>query len=168
MGPLSQLSMEPLRYDTRSVIRLIASKSQSWSASVTQPKSEDLNPIDMRMTRLFSLAVRYASMSVKLCAILLLTIDAVAQPTPRDLTGTVTDRHHEPLAGAVVQVHDENTDSVISYITPRTGRYSFKRLSSDDDYTVVAIYRGYRSKSHNLSKFDSKTNPEIRLVIKMP
>jgi hypothetical protein len=44
-----------------------------------------------------------------------------AQPTGRTLTGTVTDRHREPLAGAVVQVHSETTLSVVSYITDRSG-----------------------------------------------
>lgn len=102
------------------------------------------------------------------CAVLVFALDAVAQPTPRNLTGTVMDRHSEPLAGAVVQVHDENTDSVVSFITTRTGKYSFRRLSSDDNYTVVAVYRGFRSKSRYLSRFDSKSDRDITLVVKMP
>lgn len=103
-----------------------------------------------------------------LCSALTAPLQAPAQPTPRNLTGTVTDRHHEPLAGAVVEVHDEATDSVISYITPRTGRYFFQRLSSNDDYTVSASYRGARSKTHRLSKFDSKSMRTIALVIGTP
>jgi len=101
-----------------------------------------------------------------LCIAFTAAISTAAQPTPRNLTGTVTDRHHEPLAGAIVQVHDEATDAVISYITPRTGRYTFLRLSSDDDYTVFATYRGMHSKTRRLSKFDSNATREIRLVIK--
>jgi hypothetical protein len=95
-------------------------------------------------------------------------LPASAQPTPRDLTGTVTNGHHEPIAGAIVEVHDEATDSVISYITPRTGRYTFHRLSSNDDYTVSATYRGARSKTRRLSKFDSRPKRAIALVIKSP
>ena len=99
-------------------------------------------------------------------AALFVAISASAQPTPRNLTGTVTDRHREPLSGAIVQIHDEATDAVISYITPRTGRYTFLRLSSEDDYTVFATYRGLHSKTRRLSKFDSQTTRDIRLVIR--
>jgi hypothetical protein len=80
----------------------------------------------------------------------------------------VTDPHHEPIAGAIVQVHNEATDAVTSYITKRSGRYSFQRLSSQDDYTVFATYRGARSKTRFLSKFDSTTRRYIPLVIKAP
>lgn len=128
-----------------------------------------MNLMHMRMTRLVWPAGKYRVAVVRFCVILVVAFEAsFAQPTPRNLTGTVMDPHNEPLAGAVVQVHDENTDSIVSYITTRTGRYSFKRLSSEDDYTVVAIYRGYRSKSRYLSKFDSKTDPDIQLVIRVP
>jgi len=80
----------------------------------------------------------------------------------------VTDRHREPLAGAIVQVHSETTLSVISYITGRNGEYVFKHLSPDDDYDVFATYRGYRSKARRLSKFDSKPDREFRLVVRLP
>jgi hypothetical protein len=80
----------------------------------------------------------------------------------------VTDRHHEPLAGAIVQVHSENVLTVISYITDRNGQFVFKHLSSEDDYEVFATYRGYRSKRRRVSKFDSHMNKQFRLVIKMP
>lgn len=93
---------------------------------------------------------------------------ASAQQMGRTVSGRVTDRHREPLAGAVVQVHSETTLSVVSYITGRDGDYIFKHLSPDDDYNVVAVYRGYRSKARRLSKFDSKTDRVYRLVIKMP
>src|ERR1700677_1099502 len=53
------------------------------------------------------------------------------RPTLRNLTGTVHDRHHEPLKGAVVEIENENTKSVLSYITDRNGRYSFKRIDGE-------------------------------------
>jgi hypothetical protein len=91
-----------------------------------------------------------------------------AQPTGRTLTGTVTDRHREPLAGAVVQVHSETTLSVVSYITDRSGSYVFKHLSPDDSYDVFATYRGYRSKPRRLGKFDAKLDRRFQLIVKMP
>jgi hypothetical protein len=105
---------------------------------------------------------------VLLCGILLGAAPVLGQPVGRNLTGTVTDRHHEPLAGAIVQVHSETTLSVVSYITDRAGQYVFKHLSPDDDYDVFATYRGVRSKARRLSKFDSKADRQVRLVIKLP
>ncbi len=88
------------------------------------------------------------------------------QHTVRNLTGTVTDQHHEPLRGAVVEVHNEDTDSVVSYITGRSGRYSFKRLDGDTDYRVWATHRGHRSSEKKLSLFDMNRAKVIDLVIK--
>jgi hypothetical protein len=85
----------------------------------------------------------------------------------RTLTGTVTDGHREPLRGAVIQVHNEADDSVISYITGRTGRYVFKRLAGDADYRVSATYQGHTSKTREMSHFDSKETKVIDLKIKM-
>lgn len=93
---------------------------------------------------------------------------AAGQPVDRTVSGTVMDRHHEPLAGAIVQVHSETTLSVVSYITDRNGQYVFKHLSPDDSYNVFATYRGVRSKARRLSKFDSKPDRQFRLVIKLP
>lgn len=75
------------------------------------------------------------------------------------------DRQHEPLRGAVVEVHSEATGTVVSYLTTETGQYSFKRLEGDLDYTVWATWRGRRSPVKNLSSFDSKTDPVIDLQI---
>lgn len=101
-------------------------------------------------------------------AMLLAGPKVVAQRVDRIVSGTVTDRHNEPLAGAIVQVHSETTLTVISYITDRNGQYVFKHLSPDDDYNVFATYRGFRSKARRLSKFDAKTSRQFHLVIKMP
>jgi hypothetical protein len=109
-----------------------------------------------------------AAAVVLLCGMVWSGRAASAQQMGRTVSGRVTDRHHEPLAGAVVQVHSETTLSVVSYITGRDGNYIFKHLSPDDDYNVFAVYRGYRSKARRLSKFDSKTDRVYRLVIKLP
>ena len=100
-------------------------------------------------------------------ALLACPAGANPQDTFRRLTGTVTDASHEPLAGAVVELHDDTTDSVISYITNRSGRYSFPRFSGQDDYHVWARFRGSQSRSRILSKFDSKSTRNINLVIKL-
>jgi hypothetical protein len=88
------------------------------------------------------------------------------QPTLRNLNGTVQDRHHEPLSGAVVEIENENTKSVISYITDRSGRYSFKRIQGEVDYRVWFTYQGRRSKVRELSQFDDHPNAIINLMVK--
>ncbi len=85
----------------------------------------------------------------------------------RDLTGTVTDAHHEPLRGAVIQVRNEANDSVMSYITGRTGRYTFKRLDANTDYDLSATYKGHKSKTRELSHFETKPSKVIDLKIRL-
>lgn len=110
-----------------------------------------------------------ARLGVAIFGVTLLTGSAtLAQRVERVVSGTVTDRHNEPLAGAIVQVHSENVLTVISYITDRNGQYVFKHLNADDDYDLFATYRGYRSKARRLSKFDSHMSKQFHLVIKMP
>ncbi len=124
-----------------------------------------------RTVPLYRTAVALATMTFVLlylfCAPSVLAQHTLPQHTQRDLTGTVTDRHHEPLKGAVVEVHDEATDAIVSYITDRSGRYSFKRLDGETDYRVWATYRGQRSQVRKLSQFDTKKVKTLDLVIQM-
>ena len=96
----------------------------------------------------------------------LCSIGALAQENTRNLSGRISDRSHEPLKGAIVQVENQSTHSVISYITNETGRYSFKRLQTDSDYSVWVTFRGQRSKIRTLSSFDTHTNPVIDFMIR--
>lgn len=102
-----------------------------------------------------------------LSAALLTPLSVDAQPSQRTLTGTVTDGHREPLKGAIVQVEDEQTGRVASYLTEVDGSYRFKRLSSADDYKVWATYRGHKSRSREMSHFDSSQAKTIPLRIRL-
>ena len=97
---------------------------------------------------------------------LLYTTHSSGQATLRNPNGTVEDRHHEPLNGAVVEIENENTKGVISYVTDRSGRYSFKRIQGEVDYRVWFTYRGQRSKVRELSQFDDRPNATINLMVK--
>jgi hypothetical protein len=116
-------------------------------------------PIGFSTTRVIATMTIAASM-------FLCSPSIFGQPTLRNLTGTVKDRNHEPLRGAIVQVENEETKNVISYITDRSGQYSFKRLEGETDYRVWSAYRGRRSKSKSLSKFDTHQNATINLTIR--
>jgi hypothetical protein len=108
-----------------------------------------------------------AMFAVGALGLLLARTAAFAQRGFRTLKGTVTDRHHEPLKGAVVQLQNEQTGAVVSYLTDRQGSYSFKRLLQDDDYKVWATYRGGKSRSREISHFDSKPDKVIALTIRL-
>ncbi len=105
---------------------------------------------------------RYGLVILALC---LSATFAHAQNTLRNLSGTVTDPEHEPLKGAVVEVENQTTHSVVSYITNETGRNSFKRLSGDTDYSIWATFRGHQTKPRTLSFFDTKPNPTLDIVV---
>ncbi len=89
------------------------------------------------------------------------------QDAPRTLTGTVEDASHEPLRGAVVQLQMENTTNVVSWITDASGHFSFKRLSYSADYQVWATFRGKKSKTVEMSHFDSKPDKAVTLMIRL-
>ena len=102
-----------------------------------------------------------------LCGLMLVSSRTLpAQQSLRDLSGNVEDSQHEPLRGAVVYLEDGNTHSVLSYITDRSGHFSFKRLRGDIDYEVWAVFRGQQSKHRNVSQFDTHTAPVIVLTVK--
>lgn len=85
----------------------------------------------------------------------------------RNLLGTVTDHQHEPLKGAVVQVEDEFTLAVVSYITNRDGTYTFRHLNDDTDYRLWVNFRGRKSKVRQLSQFDSHRPKTINFVLSL-
>ena len=106
---------------------------------------------------------------VACCAAVLLLgqpLGAQYTRTPlRTITGTVTDAGQEPLRGAVVQVEALDTLVIQSYETNESGEYHFRNLRSDADYSVWATFRGNRSKSHGIGKFDHKLDRDIPITI---
>ena len=90
---------------------------------------------------------------------------ALGPPSYRDVSGTVTDHQHEPLRGAIVQVHDDDTLATVSYITGKDGHYSFQRLSGDANYHVWATFREHESAKHSISPFDTSKTKVIDLVV---
>lgn len=107
------------------------------------------------------------STAVFAAALLFYSALSPAQNTFRTLSGSVTDQHHEPLSGAVVEVQNDGDKTVMSYITDKAGHYEFRRLSGGTDYNVWATYRQHRSGSHYLSKFNSKMTPVVDLTVKL-
>jgi hypothetical protein len=86
-------------------------------------------------------------------------------PTLRTISGVITDGH-EPLRGAVVQLENQDTHQVTSYLTQNDGRYIFKRIDSHTDFQIWATFRGNKSSAHSISKFDDHLNKVIDIKCK--
>ncbi len=85
----------------------------------------------------------------------------------RTVSGSVTDASKEPLRGAVVQIEAADTLVIQSYVTDERGTYHFRELRSDADYTLWATFRGNRSKTHGLGKFDKQLDRVIPITIEL-
>jgi hypothetical protein len=97
--------------------------------------------------------------AVTVAVTLLWTLPAHSQQQPnpslRSLSGRVTDTSHEPIRGVIVELRNSATHEVVTYITDASGRYNFKRLDGNVDYEVGVVFRGRRSATRSISKFDS-------------
>jgi len=83
----------------------------------------------------------------------------------RSVHGIVRDRSGRPLGGSVVQLEDELTLDVRSYIVKNDGKYHFMRLRPDIEYTLRARYRKGWGKTKTLSVFDSRSDAEVMLTV---
>lgn len=85
--------------------------------------------------------------------------------TERTVTGTVTDANGKMIDGAVVQLKDERTLQVRSFITQKDGGYHFSGLKVDNDYQLEARFSGMTSGWKTLSIFDTRKQPVINLKL---
>ena len=83
----------------------------------------------------------------------------------RDLTGTVTDKSGNKIAGAVVHLKDTRSLSQRSYITTDDGTFRFGQLSSSTDYEVWATLNDKKTGSKSISSFDSKKEVDVALKL---
>ena len=85
--------------------------------------------------------------------------------TERIVQGTVTDADGKTLEGAVVQLKDNRTLEVRSFIAQKEGSYHFSGLKIDNDYQLEARYNGMTSGWKTLSIFDTRKEPVINLKL---
>jgi hypothetical protein len=88
-----------------------------------------------------------------------------AQGELRTVHGIVTDGRNQPVDHAAVQIENDSTLLVRSYITQRDGKYHFVGLNPDINYKLSAEFDGIRSRSRTLSKFDSNRSRQMDLAI---
>jgi protocatechuate 3,4-dioxygenase beta subunit len=83
----------------------------------------------------------------------------------RMVQGVVTDAQGNPIPGAVVQLKNNKTLQVRSFITQEKGAYQFHGLDPNVDYSLKADYQGASSSWKTLSSFDSRKQPVINLKV---
>ena len=103
-------------------------------------------------------------LSATIGLLVLLSADAFAQEA-RAVRGTVTDQRGQVLVGAIVQLRNNATLQIRSYITQSEGEYHFEQLSTEVTYKVQAIYKGTYGRSRAVSRFSSRALKTIDLVI---
>lgn len=81
------------------------------------------------------------------------------------LSGKVFDQNDHPLADSVVYLTDTRTRVVKSYIVDADGSYHFPALTSNVDYEIYAQYKGLKSETKTLSRFDDRPRVSIDLKI---
>jgi hypothetical protein len=110
--------------------------------------------------------LKKTAIALRLAILLCATLCSLgAQPSRRTVQGVVVDEHSHPLEHAVVQIKNDWTLLIRSYITQADGKYHFAGLNSEVDYEVTAEYDGRRSSVRTLNKFDSREEPKIDLII---
>lgn len=87
------------------------------------------------------------------------------RPTSKMLTGTVTDKADQPIAGAVVYLKNVKSLAVKSFFTQQDGSYRFPQLALNTDYEIYAEKDGRRSATKTISQFDDRFAPTINLQI---
>jgi Carboxypeptidase regulatory-like domain len=83
----------------------------------------------------------------------------------RSVQGVVTNPDESTAVGAVVQLKNQKTLQVRSFITKEDGGYHFFELSPDVDYELKADFRGTSSGPKTLSSFDSRKKAVINLKL---
>jgi protocatechuate 3,4-dioxygenase beta subunit len=78
------------------------------------------------------------------------------EATQRSVQGTVVDNEDNPVVGAIVQLKDDRTLQMRSYITKANGEYHFSSLKIDDDYEVEARNKNFTSGPKKISIFDNR------------
>lgn len=118
---------------------------------------------------------RAAAGSLALCLMaaplaLVATPVAFAQqhgPAQRIVQGDVTNDAGTPISGAVVYLKDSKSLAMKTYLTDEKGHYRFGDLSQNTDYELWAESNGSKSKTRNISSFDSRDNFQFSFKVNL-
>jgi len=88
-------------------------------------------------------------------------------PQLRTIEGEVCRDDGRPLQGAVVYLQDSKSLAVRSYLSDAQGKFHFRRLSMSADFDLWAEMNGKRSKTKSISQFNSKTDLDYKLKVRI-
>ena len=88
-------------------------------------------------------------------------------PKLRTIQGRVISKQGTPIQGAVVYLQDSKSLTVKSYLSDPDGRFHFRQLSMSADFDLWAELNGKRSKTKSISQFNSKTDVQYRLKVRV-
>ena len=86
-------------------------------------------------------------------------------PELRTVQGMVANKDGEPIQGAVVYLQDTKSMAVKSFLSDNEGHFHFRQLSMSTDYGLWAELNGVRSKTMNISQFNS--HPDLEYTLKL-
>lgn len=110
------------------------------------------------------------SLACTTCGVVLATSTTPASaqkraPIERIAQGQVVNKTGVPIAGAVVYLKDSHSNSIRTYIADNSGNFRFGNLSQNTDYQLWANSNGVRSKSREISSFDSENSFHFTLKV---
>ncbi len=65
-----------------------------------------------------------------------------------------------------MELRNESSHALLTFITEANGTYTFNRLDGNTDYSVWVVYRSRHSATHTISKFDSHMAKGINFTIR--
>lgn len=86
-------------------------------------------------------------------------------PTLRTVDGTVCNKEGAPIQGAVVYLQDTKTMAVKSFLSDEDGHFHFRQLPMSTDFGLWAELNGKRTKTKNISQFNSHAELSYKLKL---
>jgi hypothetical protein len=86
----------------------------------------------------------------------------------RVIQGTVKDQADNPLAGAIVQLKDTKTSKVLDFATKDDGKFTFRELSMDNNYELLAKRGDFTTPVKKVSVYDTRKEVIINFTLQAP
>jgi hypothetical protein len=88
--------------------------------------------------------------------------------TSKTIQGVVKDAADNPAAGAIVQLKDTKSSKVVDFITKDDGKYAFRELFLDVEYTLLAKRGDIVTPLKKASPYDTRKDITINFKLEPP
>jgi len=86
----------------------------------------------------------------------------------RIIQGTVKDQSDNPLPGAIVQLKNTRTSKVVDFATKSDGKFTFRDLSMEINYELLAKRGDMASPVKTVSIYDTRKDVVINFTLQPP